>query len=963
MAKVINFHDEGFQNADEELAFNQLKEQLPDTFTIIPNLSIIIQGTPMEIDLLVIGPQCVWVIETKSNVPPVKVTQHEYLVNGISRGGHPVKTTRKKAQRLSSKFEELSPDDSSPFFQHLALFFPAPESLDVSDELKPFVLLMNEAVQIMLNPHNIVPENFHFLFPVQTDQKALLLKMLELDSGPQVPSFNNGVYKSSSHVMTGDWKIWQAKHIVTNASVELHERQLVRMGMSFDDFQKAKRKVFYPAELGERLRFAPYFDPPKERIEHYETGLPILVIPQYSGKRLADHDTFTPDEAKSILLRVSKAVQLAHNQKIAFRTLDDEKISYNPLKILSTAFLHAHQIDQAATDVYATTPHSWALHLKEDWLAPEHQDGGVVSDAADRWFIGRLAKELFGDDLPEELRETVDALLNDLPDKRPSSLKTLIEILTTPTASTITPVTPKEELVVSDRYEFIEIISQEGLIEFWRGKDLVTNIEVGIKVFMDEDDSTPKMEYALLDQINLPGVVKVKDFEQVGNYPMIVMEWLDGDALSTRALGNELSESQVITIGCRILETLKSLHPRVEEVPSGVLDDEDEDSNLTKYDIDYSEGLAHHNLTLENIILVDDRGPVLVDFGLYDNEGQTFHSADPDYLPHQPQKGPSDPDADLYAVGSIMKRMLPNMDTSSSLWPVLEKATHYERDLRFPSTDFFMDALLVLDFEDVDLPPTPPDIVELIRKIWELVRLGECQEALDLCPPSFTEIRKRIVQICGEGPISPDGPLLTIDDGDYKLWAKGQHEGEASHTDGTILSNATVHNYVVEDGTGQFLELAVHSGKESADDPRKLIGIQVSDSFTSTPPLSMLSTGGGRIGSVKQTKNPLTVFELKLATTNQRDGQPDPIDNFDRSFVKANKDELDTGSNSDIQQILTQFGAVGFGTREEVIADESNRRNQYCFAVSEEEAPHCLAIAYLLTRVLPLHNQYYGLGD
>ena len=106
MAKVINFHDEGFQNADEELAFNQLKEQLPDTFTIIPNLSIIIQGTPMEIDLLIIGPQCVWVIETKSNIPPVEVTQHEYLVNGISRGGHPVKTSRKKAQRLSSKFRE-----------------------------------------------------------------------------------------------------------------------------------------------------------------------------------------------------------------------------------------------------------------------------------------------------------------------------------------------------------------------------------------------------------------------------------------------------------------------------------------------------------------------------------------------------------------------------------------------------------------------------------------------------------------------------------------------------------------------------------------------------------------------------------------------------------------------------------------------------------------------------------------
>ena len=79
--------------------------------------------------------------------------------------------------------------------------------------------------------------------------------------------------------------------------------------------------------------------------------------------------------------------------------------------------------------------------------------------------------------------------------------------------------------------------------------------------------------------------------------------------------------------------------------------------------------------------------------------------------------------------------------------------------------------------------------------------------------------------------------------------------------------------------------------------------------------------------------------------------------------MKANEDELNAASNSDIQQILTRFGAVEFGTREQVIADKSNRRNFYCFAVSEEEAPNCLAVAYVLTRVLPLHYQYYGLGD
>ena len=67
------------------------------------------------------------------------------------------------------------------------------------------------------------------------------MKMLELDSGPQVPTLTME-FINGSHVMAGDWKIWQAKHL-TNASVELHERQLVRMGMSFDDFQKLTKSV------------------------------------------------------------------------------------------------------------------------------------------------------------------------------------------------------------------------------------------------------------------------------------------------------------------------------------------------------------------------------------------------------------------------------------------------------------------------------------------------------------------------------------------------------------------------------------------------------------------------------------------------------------------------------------------------------------------------------------------------
>ena len=100
------------------------------------------------------------------------------------------------------------------------------------------------------------------------------------------------------------------------------------------------------------------------------------------------------------------------------------------------------------------------------------------------------------------------------------------------------------------------------------------------------------------------------------------------------------------------------------------------------------------------------------------------------------------------------------------------------------------------------------------------------------------------------------------------------------------------------------------------------------------------------------------VFELRQATTQNRLGQP--VDKYDRTVKKTNKIELDAMANTDVQEVLQRHGAENFGTRESVYGEDNNRRNQYCFTVREENASDCLAVAYLLTRILPLHNQYFG---
>jgi len=941
MAEVITAPNNlGFVTEGEELLFNHLKTSLPDSFTIIPNLIITVKGSPMEIDLLVIGPVCIWVIETKHNYPPVKVTQHDYFVGDVRKSSHPVNSTRLKAQKLVSKFSALVSTGKVPFFQHLCVFSPAPQSLDVSDELKSVVRLLPQAVETLLNPGDVVPTEFaHKLKPMEPEIKEQFLEMLELDSVPRVPRFDNGVYESESQFIADGWKIWEARHKVTNAAVQLYVKQIKRLDMSPSEYSAARKKAFYPAELGARFSKHPYFDPPVHRFYDNETGQPILVVPQYRGKCLAEHDTFSPEEARKILLKISKTVQYAHNRKVALRTLDPDKISFDRQQILSDAFLYACDIDQIPLDTFATKPNSWTAHIKEGWSAPEHQQGGDISDATDRWFIGRLATELFKTGIPEDLNETVTLLLNDSPSARPPSLNGIIEILSlSPTAEPSQSVDPVVGIIVNDRYKLTEMITQEGFIEFWRGEDLHTKKMIGLKIFRDEDDSAAKIEYALLDDIENSGVVKAKDFEYVGNYPAIVMEWLEGASLSTHDSGYGFSENQVVALGLQILGILKSLHPHPGD-PS-------------------SERLAHHNITPENIIIVDDRGPVLIDFGIYDSEGQPLHNSDPTYQPPQAPNGPNDPDADLFAVGKIMKEMLPIANDSSPLRRVLEKATADDRSLRFENVDSLVDTLLSLDIEDAVLPPVNSDVVKTRVRVWELIRHRKFQEAREKCPTEWVPLRNRIDEI-EANLVKPCSELLEDRHG-YQLSFREERIGEVQHVDGSSLPNADIREYLVEGKEGQYLLLNVYSGVAiDGEDQSEKMGIFVSDSFATLPPLSLLASGGLRISRLDPPDFPLSVIELTRATTKNRNGQP--LDEMDRTKVKATKDELDKAANVDIHEILENFGAKQFGTREQVHGLASNRKNQYCFAVDQVHAADCLAVTYFLTRVLPLHNEYFGI--
>jgi hypothetical protein len=118
--------------------------------------------------------------------------------------------------------------------------------------------------------------------------------------------------------------------------------------------------------------------------------------------------------------------------------------------------------------------------------------------------------------------------------------------------------------------------------------------------------------------------------------------------------------------------------------------------------------------------------------------------------------------------------------------------------------------------------------------------------------------------------------------------------------------------------------------------------VETLDHGTSPLPYSRLGHGG-RIG-VTQFNSSQKYMELRLAKVDQ---------NLWSNFVKTTEAELDNLFGSRVDPFLKGFGAIEFGTRQELLGDISNRRNQIC-VLFEENNIELPFVVYALTRPLAM---------
>lgn len=930
-------------NDGERRVLEYLASILPSTFELHPNLQVAVdRGQLAECDIIVFGPDCMWVVEVKDLAGEVDIDEHTFTVNGEPRA-HPVHLTRLKAQQIKSRLS-VNPDLRAVWIQPLVVLARTPRSLRTAPSMNKFVTSTERSADVLADPTIIGLERGRLGQHARSVAKA----RLALDSTARKPRGRFGTYLTDELVSAGgghQW--WRAHHEVFDTQVLL---QVVPFDPLLDaaESARASEALLRGAKVGRFLGAHPNLLAPETAFRS-DDGSTVVVHPVSPLPTLAATDLSTlDDEAKRrIVAGVARLVEHCGRRGVAHRTLGPSVIHTDPKGYARVeGFTHA-RVDRVPGATVA--PADWAALDGDFWVAPEHA-GGAVGHAADLFAIGRLIEYLWPDGAPEELARVAETLTVSNAEQRSPTAGEVSSIAMRPP-----PAPPKVTAGTTiDRYVLERQLGQGAHASVWVANDAFANQRVAVKLY-DTPDAGDQIrhEYDALLDVTHPAIVRVRDAERLDGRWALVTELLEGPDLRAVMLDRGgVPAEEAVPIALRLLDGLRAIHPDMEEINRLVASPDLDDAAVERLARLRQKGFAHRDVKPENVILTDDRGPVLVDFGLAARLGEGASAGTLAYRPPDVAPGGADPDTDLFAVGVILHELVtgrhpyddrdpvtgdyqPESVADSALGVVLERACSPNHADRFASAGQFIDALAALGIEERELPPPGADVVALLRSIEEAIAERRWDDALELCPADWSSVRERIERrrSLDEGAAAEE-TLLEVEG--FSITHVGSRPfSTAKDTGGTEVGPGVVDTYLVRGPTGEMLEILQY---RCDDGP---VWVQGGDTFQTDLPLKRLGQGL-RLGT--SIDGDRMMIELRVARMDDAKWS---------NMFKASREELDAGAGVDVAEVLRRFGGDEVGTREDVMGDDSRRKTFMCVA-GDTASEHLPAVAHFLTRVVPL---------
>ncbi|GAA2866589.1 hypothetical protein GCM10010517_26110 [Streptosporangium fragile] len=230
--------------------------------------------------------------------------------------------------------------------------------------------------------------------------------------------------------------------------------------------------------------------------------------------------------------------------------------------------------------------------------------------------------------------------------------------------------------VLAGRYRALDRLGAGGMGVVWRARDELLHREVAIKEVklgpnLPEAQRTELRERTLREaraaaRLAHPSIVAVHDVVAQEGRPWIVMDLVRGRSLDQMIRsGGPLPPRRVASIGLAVLDALALAHSR---------------------------GIMHRDVKPANIMLSDDGGVLLTDFGIATLEGDVqLTSPDalvgsPGYMAPERLRGTGDgPAADLWSLGATLYAAVEGRGPFQRDTPVATLGAVLTQDTPFPS--------------------------------------------------------------------------------------------------------------------------------------------------------------------------------------------------------------------------------------------------------------------------------------
>ena len=752
MAKVLPIGQP--VNDSERKAIAYLRDHLPDGFTIIHNFELRQGHNIFEIDIALLGPHCVHLIDVKGTRGIVDVHGSKWYPQQRAPYHSPLAILRSHAKALKSLICDQNPTDRALRSVHVdaAVLMTAPDAhvQDPGGRDAPSVAYLAKCTAFFKSTKRIPADR-------STDIRSRLRQIQRAIVGRATPRNAPPCY--------GNWQVeerlggtdryteYRARHTFLGARQDISARlRVYPVDPYLPDAERRdeRRRIENAFRAVTALPGHPNILTVRDFFPNEDESRFVLVTGDVAGRALRQHITkaslsLTFDQKIAIVRDMLAALDHAHRSEpqVVHRNLTPDAVLVGDSgRALLCGFDHA----RTGKDRLSTIAEEIVDELDPIYQAPEcDKDPSQASVASDLYAAGLVFYELLVgepawtsvDDMMDkdaifpvkpsklkpELKPEFDEWLQGLckfdAEDRPSAAFALArfnEIVPDPreagsvkAGNSVAAVSGRPEIAyaaldrgddLANRFRIEEKLGQGGFAVVYRVFDSFSDTSRILKLIVKDRRSTferLKREYSILEQLPPhPNVVRVVWADKLprDETPFIVFEYVPGTGVDKLLDSDSFSPDDVKRLGMETLAGLAHLHEN---------------------------GVFHHDIKPSNLLWTD-RGVRIIDFNVAVNAdddesrpGGTRRYVPPDLQVGEEMTAEEKTDWDLFALGVTLYECVtgkypwdgprPAADTApkdprdfkpglaSDFVQILLQAVASRRSDRFASATAFRDAL------------------------------------------------------------------------------------------------------------------------------------------------------------------------------------------------------------------------------------------------------------------------------